>query len=857
MNCKIHRIFFGSILASIVLLCLLVDVSAQPTNVSFLPPPDWVRPIEWSGPAEPKRNEKSEGTRYLLFEHQENHQRREEFARIILLMENESGVQDSGSLRFNFDPSYQELILHRAQIHRGGKLLDRLDKSKVKVIQSEPGLDGHLFTGKQTALLFVEDLRVGDALEYACTTRGSNPILGDHYSTRFVVQSSMPVDHQRMRVVWASAKPLHLRSHLTDLSPKISPWNGGTEYTWDFTNLTAIAYEDDLPASHEPYPYVELSDFDNWARVVEWALPLYSIENTNMPPELQELIAQWQNRESSDEERARSALQFVQDELRYTGLELGPDSYRPAHPFETFQKRFGDCKGKVSLLCAMLHAMKIEAHPALVNSSVREAITRRLPSPFAFDHVIVKLAVEGRTVWVDPTISHQGGMLWDRHVPPLGKALVIQRGVTSLEDVPTPRGDGAQQQVTSTIRIKDYKSPAAFAVKTTYRASGADNMREEIARTDPQELAKRYLNYYARHYPGVEGALPLEVSDDRKSNVLTVSEHYQIRDLWILDKSSKQWKAEFYAENLQRVLTDPTTRFRTMPLRLSFPLRREQENVVQLPESNWSIPDLEKSLEHEAFTFHYQRKFSGSTVRFQYACETKTNQLPAEKVAGYLAKLEEMEDLLGDSLQRPDDSPRGILDRMNWLMAVIAVFGLTATLAGSIWIWRATHAPNDIPPPLPGEQLLGGLGGWLILVGIGLCIGPITRIVGIGQHWEGFFSLPAWQTVAVPGGGQYHPLYAPLLIFEVLGNCLLLGINVLTICLFFAKRAIFPKAYIMLVASNVVFLLIDELVGNRIPLVAAESGPSSFRDLFRGAASALLWSAYMLKSRRVKATFVR
>ncbi|HKS35646.1 MAG TPA: DUF3857 domain-containing protein [Verrucomicrobiae bacterium] len=229
MNRKIHQIFFGRTLTAAFLFWIHPGVSAQPANVSFLPPPDWVDPADWSAPTQPKRNEKSEGTRYLLYERQENHQRREEFSRIILLMENETGVQDSGSLSFHFDPSFQELILHRIQIHRGGKLLERLDKAKVKSIQSEPGLDGHLFTGKQTALLFVEDLRVGDALEYAYTTRGSNPIIGDHYSTRFLVQSSMPVERQRIRVGWASAKPLHVRSHLTDVPSKKSSWNGGTE----------------------------------------------------------------------------------------------------------------------------------------------------------------------------------------------------------------------------------------------------------------------------------------------------------------------------------------------------------------------------------------------------------------------------------------------------------------------------------------------------------------------------------------------------------------------------------------------------------------------------------------------------
>ncbi|HYG36311.1 MAG TPA: DUF3857 domain-containing protein, partial [Clostridia bacterium] len=242
-------------------LCLAANVFGQSTNVTVLPVPDWVRLCDWSVPTNRATSEKSEGSRYLVFERQENPQRQERFTRTILLMENETGVQDSGSLTVEFDPSFQELFLHLVQIHRQGKVLERLNRSKVRILQPEPDLDGHLITGRQTALLVIEDLRVGDALEYAYTLRGANPILNGHYATRLVMRSGVPVDRQRMRVVWASPQPLYLRQHLTELAPVKAECPGGTEYVWDFTNLEAIPYEDALPISYEPYPYVELSDF--------------------------------------------------------------------------------------------------------------------------------------------------------------------------------------------------------------------------------------------------------------------------------------------------------------------------------------------------------------------------------------------------------------------------------------------------------------------------------------------------------------------------------------------------------------------------------------------------------------------
>jgi transglutaminase-like putative cysteine protease len=860
MHQKVRQIIVGKALAFAVFLSFTIGLPAQPTNVLIRPPAEWLRPVEWVMPNQAVRREESEGTRYLLYELQENPAQEEEFVRVVLLMENETGVQDSGSLTIEFDPSFQKLILHRVQIHRAGQILERLDPAKIKIIQPEVGLNQHVYTGAQTALLFVEDLRVGDALEYSYTIRGANPILAGHYASRFIVQSSVPVDRQRFRVVWPSAKPLHHRQHLTTVAPIKTTWQQGVEYVWDFAELPAITYEDLLPIGYELYPYVELSDFASWRDVVDWAVPLYTFPNLNLPTDLQELIQQWRGA-ATTEERGRLALQFVQDDLRYTGLELGPDSYQPAHPVETFQLRYGDCKGKVALLCAILRELNIEAYPVLVNTSARSAIAHRLPSPFAFNHVIVKLLWDGPAVWVDPTRSHQGGLIADRYLPHYGQALVVKPGVAELENLPSPGTNHALVLVTSTYQINDYETPASLRVETVYHGSEADDMRETLARNNLQSTAKDYLNYYSRFYPEIESRQPLVIADDRVQNILRITEDYQIRNLWETNDSSLQLQATFPAETLHGMLPVPSTRIRTRPLRVTYPLQREQEVIVHLPDDSWNISDTEERVEHEAFSFLYQRKFSDKNVRFIYRCETKLKEVAAENVAGYLKKRDEMDDLLGDTLFRPDNRPQAIWARLNWLMVILGCFGAIGTMVFSLWLWRATRIDpavlSNAPPPLPEEARLQGLAGWLILVGLGICAAPIWRAVLLGQNWESYLSMSVWQMVATPQGEYYHPLYGPLLIFEFLTTVVFLGFNLLVIGLFFARRAVFPKAFIIFMFANVFYLLIDEIAGAQIPSITAETDSAATREIYRTFASAFIWSAYMVRSRRVKLTFIR
>jgi hypothetical protein len=177
-------------------------------------------------------------------------------------------------------------------------------------------------------------------------------------------------------------------------------------------------------------------------------------------------------------------------------------------------------------------------------------------------------------------------------------------------------------------------------------------------------------------------------------------------------------------------------------------------------------------------------------------------------------------------------------------------------LLGAVWFHRATRGSRSMVLPPEATSWPRGLGGWLILVGFGLCLTPFRLVYELLIDWEGFFSLHTWQAVAMPQGEQYHPLWGPLLMFEVSSNVWLLGLNLLALWLFFGKRRWFPVVYIAFIVGNALVLTADVWCGSFIADVAAEAGDFPWRDPIRQIAYSLLWTAYMLKSKRVKATFI-
>ncbi len=844
------RWFWFAVLAFAI--ALSASTYAASGEVKVVPAPDWVRGCDWSMPTNSLSAPHSEGTRYLVYERQEHAQLAQDYTRLVLLMENETGVQDYGNLRFRFDPSYQTLQLHSVRIHRSGKVLDRLDQSKLRIIQPEPGLSNGVLTGDKTAVVLVEDLRAGDVLEYAFTLAGANPVLAGHYSQRWAAQSSVPVDHQRFRLIWPSEKKLLYRQSAGVRAPAIESRKSLTEYVWQWENLNAIPYEDRVPPSMELYPIIELSDFTNWASVVEWGVPLYDAAKAGLPSELFELINKWREQPSA-ELRARAAVQFVQNEVRYTGLMDGLGSHHPAAPADTFEKRYGDCKGKAFLLCAILEQMDIPAWPALVSYSLRGGITESQPSPFVFDHVIVKMDLKGTNAWVDATRSQQGGDLFHRIVHRFGYALVLAKGQTDLEPVPSAHLFG-QQQVTSIFRIPDYTNPATLVVRSTYSGWKAEDMRSYLHQKDPQKLATDYLNFYSKYYPGIRVKRPAEIDDDLSGDVLRVVEYYEIPGMWKRDPKSNRVKAEFYAESMIDMLTEPSVRTRTLPLQITHPLNYEHHTFVKMPDNGWKVPAAKEHIKDDAFTFDYERRSTPSQVEFIYRCNTLEEQVPPIKLGVYLENVAKMENLLGDTLYQATGL-HNTTARFNWLLLFVmfACFGAV----GGYWFWIRRTFPL-LPPPwqpsTPEEAKLTGLGGWLILVGFGVCLRPFIITGQIATDWQAYFSMDVWDQLTSPSSGFYHPFAAPFTALQLAANSIVLGLSVMLVSLFFSKRRAFKTVFIVTMAAAVLNVTLAELGAALIPPFKASSNPSACVSMF---INAIIWSLYMVRSRRVELTFTR
>jgi len=150
-----------------------------------------------------------------------------------------------------------------------------------------------------------------------------------------------------------------------------------------------------------------------------------------------------------------------------------------------------------------------------------------------------------------------------------------------------------------------------------------------------------------------------------------------------------------------------------------------------------------------------------------------------------------------------------------------------------------------------------GIGGWLLLPMIGLFISPARLAYILVTVHIPLVLSGAWGILTAPGSEAYHPLWGPLLLFEIFANTLLLCWAIVLLILLFTKSHHFPKWIILFYLASLVIVAVDTVLGGLIPAVAEQNDPSSKQELIRAMIATAIWVPYFIKSERVKNTFIK
>ena len=502
---------------------------------------------------------------------------------------NQEGIKELSKLEFTFNPAFESLTLHKVEVERKGKWTDRLASSRINVINQEQELVNDLFSGLATAVVVVNDVRVGDTVRYQYSLTGRNPVYGREFGGRYPMGWDVPVDKLHLRLVNSTSRQMQFDPQSAKPSKTLKTALG-TEYTWAQASVPKFTYESGAPAGYVWAPVVGVSSSPNWQQVVAWAKPHYEFNEADNE-EIKSYINSVKAEFSSVEDQVSEIIRFVQQDVRYFGVELGQNSHIPHSPNVVFNRRYGDCKDKATLMVRLLADVGVKSYPALVNSQIGHVLSTRVPSAMSFDHVINWIEYNGLQYWVDGTNHSQAIGLNVLSTPDFGYALVLNDDTKALVAMPSGTPSADKVVVEQHYVSANYAQPTDMYITTRYSGKEADYMRYRLAGTSLTEVEQHYLNYYARLYSQIELASPLYMLDNfQHQNELIMTEHYRIGDFWTLENQAYQFSV--HSSYLQDYVSLPQVISRKQPLAIAGPVRVEHHIRVSLPEDiNYQVND--------------------------------------------------------------------------------------------------------------------------------------------------------------------------------------------------------------------------------------------------------------------------
>ncbi len=337
---------------------------------------------------------------------------------LVLKLQSDAAVRQFGviSLQFAANTERAEFVYARAR-HADGTVTE----TPLAGVQEQPAAvtrEAPFYSDLKQAQLPVRNLQVGDTLEWQSRVTdfqaeapgnfwGQGSFLAGSVVLAEDFELSFPAD--KTVEVWTNPA-LHL-------APAQATEGGRTEYRWHHAALaptvgaaaeaekarketTRLTADEELTLQTGALPDIAWTTFSSWAAVGAWYRALEG--DRALPDEaVKAKVAQLTAGKTTTEEKVRAVYTYVSLQIRYIGIAFGVGRYQPHAAGAVLDNQYGDCKDKHTLLSAMLTVLGLHPEAALVGAGLR--FNAAVPSPLSFNHLITRVQVDGKDIWLDST----------------------------------------------------------------------------------------------------------------------------------------------------------------------------------------------------------------------------------------------------------------------------------------------------------------------------------------------------------------------------------------------------------------------------------------------------------------------
>lgn len=404
---------------------------------------------------------------------------------------NERG-RSLANVQLPYNSAFEKIkILSARTISKDGAVVD-VKPEEIREVSPYSGFA--MYSSVKAKIIIMPAIENGCIIDYEWVVEGKHSIMPTHFWTGWYYQTIEPTSISRFTLEVPAKFSFNHLSYNSKVVPDLTTSKDGKTrtYVWEGRDFDGVDPEPHMPPLSDICPWFEMSSVNSWNDVAAWYWKLVE-PRMKSSPEIERVVADLIKGKDTDADKAKAIFYWVEDNIRYVGLEFGAGAYEPHSAGDVFANRYGDCKDQATLLITMLKLAGVKAHPVLVSVAFRSPASKRLPAPGIFDHAIAVAEIDGKYLWMDSTAE----------ICPFGELPEPDRGKEALvvkstggEFVKTPEYTEEGNRISQTSAIKlnvdggitasvDWTSTGAsdLSARATYKYAKPNQVKEGIETT--------------------------------------------------------------------------------------------------------------------------------------------------------------------------------------------------------------------------------------------------------------------------------------------------------------------------------------------------------------------------------------
>ncbi len=314
----------------------------------------------------------------------------------------ESGVQALGQLKVGYSSLSDKLDIEYVRVRKPDGTVVTAQESAIQDLTFP---DAPVYTDYREKHISVPSLRPGDVLEYRWVRTIANPLTPGEFWTSYNFAERGIVLDEQLEINVPKDRPIKLKTK-PGYDPKVTEDGDRRIYRWTHTRLKDEDEDAKKKKKIQPrmpddqVPTVQLTTYKSWQELGAW---YGSLERDRRVPDaaVKAEAAALVKGKTDDMAKAKALYDYVSRNIRYVSLSFGLGRIQPHAASEVLANGYGDCKDKNTLLAALLDAEGFHSTSVLIGSRLK--LDPEIPSPSQFDHVITRVPVDGKQIWLDST----------------------------------------------------------------------------------------------------------------------------------------------------------------------------------------------------------------------------------------------------------------------------------------------------------------------------------------------------------------------------------------------------------------------------------------------------------------------